>query len=167
MTKKKKILVTRILSQEQRDKLAAFEIDEAALISVRYIENVSIPDKVRNIVFTSKNSVIPLRENISNKQLSFERVFCVGEQTEKLLLQYGVAHVVRENSAEALAYKIIEEKIEKVDFFCGNLRREELPLILEENGIIVTEHEVYKTEFTPLKFKKHYDAILSSALLAC
>jgi uroporphyrinogen-III synthase len=76
------------------------------------------------------------------------------------LMQYGIVHVVRENSAEELAYKIIEEKIEQVDFFCGNLRREELPVILEENGIIVTEHEVYKTEFTPQKFKNQYDAIL-------
>lgn len=160
MTKKKRILVTRVLSQEQRDTLAPFEIEEAALISISYNQSAGLPDKATNVIFTSKNSVISLKEDLSNKRHPFERVFCVGEQTEKLLLQYGMINVVRENSAEELAYKIIEEKIEKVDFFCGNLRREELPVILKENGIIVTEHEVYKTEFTPMKFRKHFDAIL-------
>ncbi len=160
MTKKKRILVTRILPQELRDRLSDFDIEEAALISIRNNEQAVLPVKVHNAIFTSKNSVISMKEALTNKRISIERVFCVGEQTEKLLSQCGLENTVRANSAAELAYKLIDEKIEQADFFCGNLRRVELPVILEEHGISVTEHIVYNTEFTPVRFTEGFDAIL-------
>jgi len=160
MTKKKRILVTRVLPQELRDRLFDFDIVEEALISISYDKHTVLPEKSPNAIFTSKNSLISMKEAILNKRISFERVFCVGEQTEKLLAQYGIDHTVKANSAAELAYMIIEEKIVQADFFCGNLRREELPVILEEHGILVTEHVVYQTELTPRKFGDHFDGIL-------
>ena len=160
MTKKKRILITKVLSQELRDRLSDFDIVEEALIAISYNKHTGLPEKTPNAIFTSKNSVFSLKEALLNKRISFDRVFCVGEQTERLLSQYGIDHTVRANSAEELAYMIIDEKIELADFFCGNLRREELPVILEEHGISVTEHIVYNTEFTPVRFKEHFDAIL-------
>ncbi len=160
MTKKKKILVTKVLPQELRDRLSDFDIVEEALISISYNKQTVLPDRVHNAIFSSKNSIISLKEALSNKRISIERVFCVGEQSEKLLSQYGIDKTVRADSAVELAYLIIDEKIEQADFFCGNLRREDLPVMLGEHGIPVTEHIVYDTEFTPVRFKEHFDAIL-------
>ena len=55
------------------------------------------------------------------------------------------------NSAYELALLLIEDLTNrqdeqvKVTFFCGNLRRDELPILLKENKIEVEEIEVYKT----------------------
>ncbi len=100
MTKKKKILITKVLSQELRDRLSDFDIVEEALIAISYNKHTGLPEKTPNAIFTSKNSVFSLKEALLNKRISFDRVFCVGEQTERLLSQYGIDHTVRANSAD-------------------------------------------------------------------
>lgn len=45
-------------------------------------------------------------------------------------------------------------------FFCGDLRREELPDLLKKAGIELTEVVVYQTLETPIKINKDYDGIL-------
>ncbi|HSQ45738.1 MAG TPA: uroporphyrinogen-III synthase, partial [Lutibacter sp.] len=67
---------------------------------------------------------------------------------------------VKANSSEELADEILLNKeIEEVHFFCGNLRRNELPEILTENNIKVNEVEVYSTNFKPVTIKSTYDGI--------
>jgi uroporphyrinogen-III synthase len=52
----------------------------------------------------------------------------------------------------------INEK--EVIFFCGNLRRNELPDALRTKGIEVKEVIVYKTSLVPVSINKRYDAVL-------
>ncbi|HSP83445.1 MAG TPA: uroporphyrinogen-III synthase, partial [Gillisia sp.] len=45
-------------------------------------------------------------------------------------------------------------------FFCGDKRRDDIPLILKEKNIAVLEIEVYKTQLVPKKFDQKFDGIL-------
>ena len=65
-----------------------------------------------------------------------------------------------DNAAE-LAEKIIEEAEDtELIFFCGDLRRDELPERLREANFDVDEVVVYQTIATPHKMKKSYNGIL-------
>ena len=64
------------------------------------------------------------------------------------------------DNAFDLANFLILAKPNKVIFFCGNLRREELPVLLAENGISVEEHIVYETTLLNPEFSQKFDGIL-------
>jgi uroporphyrinogen-III synthase len=88
-------------------------------------------------------------------------VYCVGDKTAQFLEEKNVKVTVKANSAEELADEILLNKnIEELYFFCGNLRRNELPEMLTENNIKVNEIEVYTTNFKPVKIKNTYDGVL-------
>ena len=60
-----------------------------------------------------------------------------------------------------LAKMIIENSpAKKIIFFCGDQRRDELPVKLKSNGIEVEEIIVYKTIEIPNALSKQYDGIL-------
>ncbi|HEX4851773.1 MAG TPA: uroporphyrinogen-III synthase [Puia sp.] len=50
--------------------------------------------------------------------------------------------------------------IKQAIFFCGDLRRDELPDILKEGGVEINELVVYETKLTPVKVSMRYDGIL-------
>ena len=62
--------------------------------------------------------------------------------------------------ASSLAKKIIEHKVEKVIFFCGNKRRYELPDALKKAGIVVKEVIVYNTTETAQPATDDVDGVL-------
>ncbi|GAC1708945.1 MAG: hypothetical protein NVS9B7_26700 [Flavisolibacter sp.] len=64
------------------------------------------------------------------------------------------------DNALMLAQKIINHGIKELVFFCGNKRREELPLILKNNGIKLHEVIVYETLETPILVTEPFEAIL-------
>jgi len=47
----------------------------------------------------------------------------------------------------------------KITFFCGNKRRDDLPVTLKNNGFDIEELVVYETELSPVKIVDHFDAI--------
>jgi uroporphyrinogen-III synthase len=49
---------------------------------------------------------------------------------------------------------------EEVIFFCGNKRRDELPVLLNQHDIEVNEIQVYETKTLKYKIEKDYDGIL-------
>jgi len=61
-----------------------------------------------------------------------------------------------------LANSIIEQNIPSVVFFCGNIRRDELPATLVVKGIEVKEVVVYETIETKKSIYKTYNGILFS-----
>lgn len=161
MNTKKKILSTKKLSTVQKNLLNNFTVDEIELIEIAFNTSIKIINPIKNAVFTSKNAVIGIFSQFSSEELKFENVYCVGDKTEQFLKEKNVKVNIKANSAQELADEILRNKdLDEVYFFCGNLRRNELPEILAENNIKVNEIEVYSTNFKPVKIKNTYDGIL-------
>ena len=75
------------------------------------------------------------------------------------ILMETVTHV--ENSAAKLANYLVEHiKNEEATYFCGDKRRDELPGILNNNGISLNEVIAYQTILSPNVLKKKYNGIL-------
>ncbi|PKP10820.1 MAG: uroporphyrinogen-III synthase [Bacteroidetes bacterium HGW-Bacteroidetes-3] len=161
MNTKKKILSTKKLSATQKELLNNFTVDEIELIEIAFNTSIKLTSPIKNAVFTSKNAVKSVFDQFSAAELQFENVYCVGDKTAKFLEEKNVKVTVKANSSEELADEILLNKnIEEVYFFCGNLRRDDLPEILTENNVKVNEIEVYSTNFKPTKIKNIYDGIL-------
>ncbi|MGY5353226.1 uroporphyrinogen-III synthase [Wenyingzhuangia sp. IMCC45533] len=161
-----KILSTKKLTETQLNLLQGFEVDEVPMIKISYGSNFKVDEWVSNAIFTSANSVKSVFEIHQNNTDWFDRVYCVGNKTQYLLEKQGLkVDFVANNGvelAEFLAHHFSSkaEELKQVNWFCGNLRNEELPTILAENGIMVTKYLVYQTELISRKLEKKYDAIL-------
>lgn len=91
------------------------------------------------------------------------KVYCIGITTNKLVKHYFGENVIigTATNASELAGLIVEDrKTNKLTFFCGDQRREELPTILRNNSIRVNEIEVYQTKEIYHSIDKVYDGIL-------
>lgn len=72
----------------------------------------------------------------------------------------GVEIMGMANNARSLGLHIAKKDENKVVFFCGNLRRQELPDILKNENIGLKEIQVYETVSTPVKVTEHFDGIM-------
>ena len=161
MNSKKKILSTKKLSSVQKELLNNFIVDEIELIEISFNPSIKLQNPIKNAIFTSKNAILSIFNQFTASELQFENVYCVGDKTAQFLEEKNVKVTVKANSAEELADEILLNKnIEELYFFCGNLRRNELPEMLTENNIKVNEIEVYTTNFKPVKIKNTYDGVL-------
>jgi uroporphyrinogen-III synthase len=91
------------------------------------------------------------------------RIYSVGANTSSKAKKYfgeeAIAGIA--NSSAELAELITEKgPDEEIIFFCGNQRRDELPDILRNNDIDVSEIVVYETIAVPHKVSKQYQGIL-------
>lgn len=155
------ILSTKHLLEHQKNELKNFLVDEANFIEIQYSSDISTVPNLSHVIFTSKNAVIGFLKNFDRNKLNFENVYCVGDKTSQFLQEQGIDVLLKMNSAKELALEIVKNKnFKAVTFFCGNLRRNELPQILSEEGITVNEVEVYKTKFKLVKLEKKYNAVL-------
>lgn len=162
------ILSTRPLSQQIVDDALqqGIAIEEASFIETEPTIDPILQKEIKTFskqkltaVFTSMNAVEAVAEVIKEKVTW--TVYSIGSATEKLVEEkLGVA--VKKSAAYAaeLADKIIEDKPEKIHFFCGNIRRDLLPQKLTKAGIKVTEKVVYKTIETPKRILRRFDGIL-------
>lgn len=152
------VLSTKKLTDLQRSLLL-----QAGIGLVEYnataIEEVDFEaeEKIENAIITSQNTVNAL---IDNKAL-IENCFCVGEKTKKMLEANGHQVKVMTDYGKELAEIIVRDYADKkFTFFCGNLRRDELPELLTKNKVDFTEIEVYKTLLKPKKFEHSFDGVL-------
>ena len=119
-----KILATKKLKPPHKNLLLQAGVSlveyDAIQIQIPFLHN--LPDGSQNAIFTSKNAV----RAVSGK-VKVERAFCVGEKTKKFLQDSGVQVEIQAANAELLAQKICTEFPDiSFDFFCGNLRKENL-----------------------------------------
>jgi uroporphyrinogen-III synthase len=91
------------------------------------------------------------------------KIYCIGITTNKLVKHYfGESAILgTATNASELAGLIVEErKTSRLNFFCGDQRREELPAILRNSNIRVNEIEVYRTTEIQHSIEKLYDGVL-------
>ena len=90
-------------------------------------------------------------------------IFCIGAATRQLVsLHFGEGAIAdTAESALALAQKIVDRRgAGDIFFFCGDLRREELPTTLREAGFRVNELVVYRTKATPSVVEQRYRGVV-------
>jgi len=166
-----KILSTRPLNETLIDEAAqqGIEIEVDSFIETESIQSVEVQQEIEQallqsatIVFTSMNAVEAVAQYITDEMPDWS-IYCIGNTTKQLVKNYfGVNNVagVADNATD-LAELIIEESYsDEVIFFCGDQRRNELPDLLRNNDIEVTEIMVYHTIATPHAISKQYNGIL-------
>lgn len=165
------ILSTRPIdpSQIQNAKDLGIDIDCISFIETSPILDKDLNKRIKDllmceatVVFTSMNAVDAVASHLTKLKPDW-KVYCIGITTNKLVKHYFGEHTIigTATNASELAGLIVEERrTNKLSFFCGDQRREELPSILRNNGIRVTEVEVYHTEEVYHKIDKTYHGIL-------
>ncbi|SFN55426.1 uroporphyrinogen-III synthase [Salegentibacter flavus] len=153
------VLSTKKLSLSQKNLFlnTGLSLVEYDAINIEFLD-FEFPEKeIKNAIITSRSSA----KAIIERQLKIQNCFCVGEKTAGFLKKHNFN--IREVSdyGSDLA-KIITEKYreDNFTFFCGNLRREELPSVLKEEGIEFQEVEVYKTSLNKQSFPQEFDGIM-------
>jgi len=152
------ILSTKKLTAPQKERLIRSEIGcvtyDAINIELLEVKNT---ENIKNAIFTSKNAV----RAVQPSTFSIQYCFCVGENTKKLLEEKGHKVIEIAQNASELG-EIISKKYENEHFFffCGNLRRDELPTTLEENNVSCKEVIVYKTHKNLKEFRRPFNGIL-------
>tara|TARA_B100000795_G_scaffold99911_1_gene73502 strand:- start:34040 stop:34696 length:657 start_codon:yes stop_codon:yes gene_type:complete len=157
----KSILSTKSLKKEQINKLleAGMTVVDYDAISIAFL-NFDCPDKIENAIFTSQQGVFSFL-NKKNNLSTIKNCFCVGTRTKELLEEKGLKVLeMAQNSLELS--KIIAKKYKKSLFyyFCGTMRREELPKAIKDQKISLFEVKTYKTELKTKKFDQKWNGIL-------
>ncbi len=116
-----------------------------------------------NIVFTSTHAVIAVVTILSLHNIKpVWKIFCLDGATQLAVENYwnNEQVVVSANNALELANVIIANAADNLVFFCGNIRRPELPDKLQQQGKTLEEIIVYETRETRQQVDKYFDGIL-------
>jgi uroporphyrinogen-III synthase len=158
----KNILSTKILTSAQRALLNenGLNVVEYDAITVKSLE-FKVPNHIENAIFTSQNAVKSFFGNTNTPKNNIEWCFCVGERTKLLLEENGQKVIKMATNASKLAQYIIKKhQNEPFFFFCGNLRRDEIPSELKKAKIDIFEVKVYETELNLKNFDQKWNEIL-------
>ncbi len=158
MKKQNTILSTKVLTIAQKQLLGSFKFYENNFIKINRVA-FNIEKTSGLSIFTSQNAV----KSISNFEFfndGVQDVYCVGDKTANLLKELGKNVLFTGYSSKELALEIIKGKDREVDFFCGSIRKKDLPFILNENEIKVNEYIVYETEKTSKQIDFDFDGVL-------
>jgi len=154
------ILSTKTLTNAQRELLSPYKVVEKSLIAIEFGQGFCVEESLEHVVFTSANAVKSVFGVHKNNPELFKNIYCVGLKTKSLLESYGLDVLELAENALELAEILVTKEIQQVHFFCGNLRNNDLPTIMAENGVLVTEYMVYQTKLIKHTFKEMFDAIL-------
>lgn len=114
------------------------------------------------VAFTSMNAVeaIGALQGASDANWS---VYCIGTKTAEFVGRYlsNATIIGTAQNAKELGKLIVEESMaDAIYFFCGNIRRDDLPNVLASSNIRLEETIVYDTTMIREKVDANYDAIL-------
>tara|TARA_B110000444_G_scaffold66880_1_gene62763 strand:+ start:180 stop:839 length:660 start_codon:yes stop_codon:yes gene_type:complete len=151
MKRKKQIWITRTMSEKQMA-LAKHLNLSVQIVPMTKIQHLPFPDDTHPTqawIFTSQNALVNIKKN------NFEGiVYAAGKKTGKKLEKLGFSiRSGKDENALSLAKKIVDDGIKDACFFCGNLRRDDLPDYLKEKNILLKEKVVYETSMTPKKIE--------------
>lgn len=166
------ILTTRPLTRETmlKAQAASIEIDTASFIQTNNIIDKTTALQIKqhgltdaSVVFTSMNAAEAVIDCLKMFGIVPDwTIYTMGGTTHTIIKSFfGESEIFSDaNNATQLAEKIIENEEDKVVFFCGNQRRDELPKQLNEAAIKVAEIVVYETLETAVNITKNYNGIL-------
>ncbi len=104
------------------------------------------------VIFTSRNAVDHFFRLCKESKVEMPpdmKYFCISEQTANYLQKYIVIRKRKIFTGSKTATDLIEilkkHKNEKYIFPCSNIRKEDIPKFLEDNGYVFSEAVIYKT----------------------
>lgn len=142
-------------------------IEELSFIATKPVQDEELFQKIKTlaagkhtVVFTSMTAVEAVAEKINTAP--DWKIYSIGNTTRKLIEEkWGQDKIVATaENAQRLGERLIDDGVNDVVFFCGNIRRDELPNKIRSEGGKIEEVVVYETEETPSKLAKDYDGIL-------
>ena len=153
MNTKGQIWITKSLNERQQSYALnlGLQIKEVALTKIKQLEFPKELTPAEAWVFTSQNAVKNLLPQAQcDKDGLSATIYASGKLTAKALQEKGFeTKCGADETAMSLAEKIAEDGIKSALFFCGNMRRNELPEYLEKKGIQLMEEVVYHTLLDP------------------
>lgn len=158
----KRILSTKKLSPPHKAFLESkgISVVDYDAISIKF-RDVQIPAGLEFLIFTSKNAVRAFLKQSDKVGLQNLICFCVGEKTRALLEANGLKVLFSAGNALDLArYLAKEHHNNRMLFICGNQRRDELPTLLHEHNVALTELVVYDTVANPLTQPGDFEGML-------
>lgn len=146
-----------ILRQALLDNISIIDYDFVA------VSFIGTPCHLKEtLVFTSRNAVAAFTQagQPASHNSSF-RIYCLGGETLSSLGAIpGIRVAATADDARTLAKKIIDDQVKEVSFICGSRRRDDLPELLQHEGINVYEEKVYNTIHTGHPVKHTYKGVL-------
>jgi len=171
VAKGKHILITRPIDIREQDMFihAGYTFDTVPLIATMAVDDDAMAQRIgaaaqepHTVVFTSANAVQAVSEYTQGAVAGWD-VHAIGHATLERIgqLMPGQSVVGTANDATSLAHHIIAEaSVAPVIFFCGDQRREELPVLLADAGIPLEEVTVYHTIRMPVKIEPAHDGLV-------
>jgi len=147
------------------------ELAEADAIAIELIRTTEKEAELKarlqtanlDVAFTSAHAAEAIKPFINDGALGWN-IFCLQGKTRETLMQPGFQAIgtIRGTATDAaqLAEAIIDHGVERLVFFCGDRRRDELPQIVRSAGISVEEAVVYRTVEIPVYCDGPYDGLL-------
>ena len=149
MDQKGQIWITKSLSEQQKAcaQNSGLDVKEIALTKIQHLDFPKDLTEAEAWIFTSQNALKNLNQtNFAGK------VYASGKQTANVLKEKGVETRIGDSeTAQSLAELIVEDGVKSALFFCGNIRRNELPNYLAKKGVQIKEEVVYHTLLNPKK----------------
>lgn len=135
--------------------------DDFIQISFNRLRASDLKAPIQNVIMTSQNAVESILNTCPKEELQFKNIYCVGRRTKRLIEQKIGPVTHSEKNANALANYLVEY-IEGVEatYFCSNMRLDEIPNILKENNIALTEFEAYQTKYSASKMDKAVESVM-------
>ncbi|MDB5208851.1 MAG: hypothetical protein JWR72_3926 [Flavisolibacter sp.] len=166
---KKYLLTTRPLAKAVVEEAATknIVIEELSFIETNAVVDPLLTEKIQGlstkkltVVFTSMNAVEAVANQI--KVAVDWRIYCMGNTTKKLIQEKLPSAQITgtADNAESLAQEILDDEIENAVFFCGNIRRDELPQKLRSKGVKIEEVIVYETTEIQNLLTRQYEGVL-------
>lgn len=113
----------------------------------------------KTVVFTSAKAVEAVTRYIDTPVAW--KVYCTSGNTKDLVSGFLTKQIIATaDNAGKLAHEIIKDEVKEITFLCGDQRRDELPVMLEQAGIRMEEIIVYKTVLAPVKAGEAFNAVL-------
>lgn len=169
------ILCTRPVDEKliQQAQKTGIQVDVLSFIETIAIHDQGLTNKILEyarqpctVIFTSMNAVNAVFQFLNGEAPDW-KFFCIANTTKQLVENhFGSQQILATaNNAKALAESIIagENSLpsgNKIIFFCGDQRRDELPALLKEHKIEFEEIVTYKTIETTQRVDKVYSGIL-------
>lgn len=164
------ILSTKVLKPYIKLQLVDndFNVIEHDYIKIEQLKNLDfvsvLNSQLPSYIFTSKHAVRCFVQQVSDNKIKINKkavFFSLSGETQKTLADEGFTATIIADNAADLAKRIVrEQSLKDAIFFCGDKRRDELPQILQDAGILLKEMILYKNIEQVKKIENSFQAIM-------